>query len=388
MVLSMENYLIVKNAMEENGCELLTTFEEFEERRFGLSNKYYQHVRIDYIATCKHQMNVAVTNFLVRKTGLVCKECSKTNARKINKERGNIHTLVVENDGYNIIKPLLEDKYEVYRSKEGCRCDIIIRKKGIYDDKWLNIQLKVNNRLSYGMYSFRSISEYYRDMLLVCVNIEEQKVWIIPYNELNIKSTLNISTKSKYDKYLIQHNNIEEYINKYYDTCKQTTYEESMMPVSELQQREQEYIRKREKYIPFLKFEYLDVQNTPTDFIVNGFRIQEKVVGYTAEYSKFHVTMASNNGKDKRGIRQYRTYRLGENQYYWLHSSIDNRFWIIPEGKLYDEGYISKSDETKNKRTLTFKSIGYSEEKKWLAKYEFNYDNPDVERITAMFNNV
>jgi hypothetical protein len=384
----MDNYLIVKDAMDNNGCGLLITFEEFEERRCGLSNKYYQHVRVDYIATCTHQMNVAVTNFLVRKTGLVCKECSKVNSIKLNRERGNIHTLKVENDGYNILEPLLKDKYDIHRSKEGCRCDIIIRKQGIEEDKWLNIQLKVNNKLSYGMYSFRSISEHYRDMLLICVNIEEQKIWIIPYNELTIKSNLNISIKSKYDKYLVHHDKIEEYINKYYDTCKQTTYEESMTPVSELQKREQEYIRKREKYIPFLKFEYLDIQNTPTDFIVNGFRVQEKVVGYVAKKDMLVVGFASNNGISNEGIRQFRTYRFGENQYYWLHSSIDNRFWIIPEGKLCDEEYISKSDETKNKCGLSFKSTGYSEGKKWLAKYEFTYENPDVERITEMFNNV
>lgn len=384
----MENYLIVKDAMDKNGCGLLTTFEEFEEKRKNVLQKYYQTVRVDYIATCKHQMNVAVTNFLVRKTGLVCLECSKINARKIKQERGHIHGVVIENEGCAIIEPLLKDKYDIHRTKEGCRCDIAIRKKRIDEDKWLNIQLKVNNRLSYGMYSFSGLDKDYSDMLLACINIGEQKIWIIPYNELNVKSKLNISIKSKYDKYLVQHDKIDEYINKYYDTCKQTTYEESMTPISELQQREQEYIRKREKYISFLKFQYLDIQNTPTDFIVNGFRVQEKVVGYVAKKDMLVVGFASNNGISNEGIRQFRTYRFGENQYYWLHSSIDNRFWIIPEGKLCDEEYISKSDETKSRKNLSFKSTMYSEDKKWLAKYEFTYDNPDVERITEMFNNV
>lgn len=384
----MENYLIVKDAMDKNGCTLLTTFEEFEERRNNVLKKYYQSVRVDYIATCSHPMNVAVTNFLVRKTGLVCLQCSRINAIKIKKELGNNHSVSIENEGCVILEGLLRDKYEICRSKEGCRCDIIIRKKGIEEDKWLNIQLKVNNKLSYGMYSFSGVGKDYTDMLLACINIEEQKIWLIPFNELNIKSKLNISTRSKYDKYLIQNDKIEDYINKYYDSCKQTTYEEAMIPICEYQQREQEYIRKREQYIPFLKYEYLDIQNTPTDFIVNGYRIQEKVVGYTIKKDMIATSLGSNNGISNEGIRQFRRYRLGENHYYWLHSSIDNRFWIVPEGKLYDEGYISKSTETKRRKNLVFKSSEYSEEKKWLAQYEFTYDNPNVERITEVFNNV
>jgi hypothetical protein len=37
---------------------------------------------------------------------------------------------------------------------------------------------------------------------------------------------------------------------------------------------------------------------------------------------------------------------LFENDYYWLHSNIDEQFWIIPESELFTRKLISTKEET------------------------------------------
>jgi hypothetical protein len=154
------------------------------------------------------------------------------------------------------------------------------------------------------------------------------------------------------------------------------------LPISQLQQREQEYIKKREKYINFLEYKYPEVQNTVTDFIINGKKVQEKVAGLSINKGKNAIiaTIGSNNGKHENGARKHRTYRLGENDYYWIHSDIDDRFWIIPEIVLYEKGYISKADETKIK-----KAIYISHNTEWIKEYQYDYNNINMEKIEKLF---
>lgn len=81
--------------------------------------------------------------------------------------------------------------------------------------------------------------------------------------------------------------------------------------------------------------------------------------------------MAKKNGKTTK------VYDKGDNDYYWLHSSIDNRFWIIPEEILVKYGYIDY-DNKKTKKTLLFKFD-------WLKKYEYNYNKIDEDIIKDLF---
>ena len=73
----MEKYIKVQKCFEENKCTLLTTFEEFEETRKTVSKNYFEYVRVRFIASCTHESSVVFTNFKLRKTGIVCKECVK-----------------------------------------------------------------------------------------------------------------------------------------------------------------------------------------------------------------------------------------------------------------------------------------------------------------------
>ena len=88
MYLHMDKYLIVKNIVENNKCSLLTTYEEFEERRQTVLQKLYLYVRIEFIGLCGHNSSAVFTNFKSRKTGINCKECVVKSTVKTLKVRG------------------------------------------------------------------------------------------------------------------------------------------------------------------------------------------------------------------------------------------------------------------------------------------------------------
>ena len=379
----MENYNKVYEFCKDHTIELLTTFEEFEDKRKTTLKEYYQFVRIDFIGICGHPSSAVVTNFMTRKTGVTCKYCIKQNTKKVLNTKSHLCT-TTECDGISLLEKYLSETYEIIRTKEGCLADLAIRKKEINQDLYIPIQIKVTNTISHKMYSFRGLKSSYKDMLLVLICIKENKLWVIPYNNLNIKSTLNISEKSKYNKYLVIDNTLlSQSIEKYIDQLKLSTLKELMTPLSIYQKREQDYIQKREKYINFLNYTYLSIQNTPTDFLINNKKIQEKVCGYLPDKNALLVHLASNNGKKENGIRKFRTYRLGENDYYWFHSSIDTKFWIVPEEVLYEKSYISDTDETVNKKCLYICLNNYNSS--WIKEYEFDYDNIDKEQLYSIF---
>jgi len=375
----MEHYNKVKACVDENECKLITTFEEFEELRKGVCNQYYQCVRVRFIGACSHESSAVFTNFNLRKTGKMCKDCVKKNSIKLIKHAKQSNA--IESDGITIIKEYLSPLYEIIQTKEGCLADLAIRKKSECADKWIPVQVKATMKLSHGMYSFTLNNNDYKNMLVICICISEKKLWILPYNYLTITYKLNISVASKYNKYLVKSPDIiDTYLSEI--ICKDL--DSILVPIAVLQQREQEYVKKREQAIPFLQYEYPIIQNTCVDVIVNGKKIQEKVLGYTLSKNALHCGFSVNNGFiDKK--HTYRCYKFGENDYYWLHSSIDDRFWIIPEQILYEKGYISNKDESKPRRVLWFKSEN-NIKKNWLDAYQYNYSTIDKNVIIKIFS--
>lgn len=378
----MENYNKVKACFEENQCVLLTTFEDFEEKRKNVLKNYYQYVRVEFIGQCSHQSSVVFTNFYLRKTGIRCKECVKESISADLRVRSK-HANEIESDGIKIIEEYLSDYYQVQRTKEGCRADLAIKKHTEEKDEWIPVQVKTTVKNSHGMYSFGVNNKDYTNMLLICVCNLEQKIWIIPYNELHLKKNLNISVKSKYSKYFVDKSNIYNAIESYIDKIIVSDLKSLMIPISILQQREQLYVQKRETNIPYITYEYLEVQGTCVDFKINGKKIQEKVMGINKDKKCLGIHFNINNGTNN-GKRQFKSYSLGDNDYYWLHSGIDNRFWIIPEMKLFEKKYISDKGEIKINKPLTFKP-NYTPHSIWLKEYEYNYDKDNREKIMKLF---
>jgi hypothetical protein len=376
----MDNYLRVKTEIENNKCTMITTFEEFEKKRETVMEKFYHYVRIDFVGICGHNSSAVVTNFMNRKTGIRCKECVNKDTSNTLKNK-TICANETETNSINIIEKYLSDTYDITRTKEGCRADLLIKKKG--SDKYIPIQVKSTIKILHKMYSFRGINKDYANMIILCVCTSENKLWVVPFDDIKHLSCLNISMRSKYNKYLVEDNNLlSEHIEKYADNCYTLDIDKLMTPIAPLQRQEQEYVKKRESLVSFLEYKYPEVQNTPTDFIVNGKKVQEKVAGLCTTKGKNAVLahLASNNGKNEKGNRKFRTYRQGENEYYWIHSKIDNRFWIIPESILFKKGYISKADETINKKVLYM-----SHNTEWIKEYQYDYDNINKDKILDLF---
>jgi len=381
----MENYKKVQACFEEKKCKLLTTFEEFEELRKISHQHSYQYVRVRFMGECTHESSAVFTNFNLRKTGVRCKACVNNHLQSMKRDPAN----QIEYNGIQVLEEYLSPYYDTTRTKEGCAAAMAIRKKSDTEDKWIPVQVKTTMKICHGMYSFKKLNSDYKNMLLLCVCVLEKKVWVLPFNDINVRTNLNISIKSKYTKYEVNVDNIHEMIDTYIDKIEYLPLDIIMEPVTLLQQREQNYNKKREQYLPFLEYTYPDIQGTVVDVLIYQKRVQEKVLGFIDKKMMLHCTFASNNGKVD-GKRSWRTYCLGENDYYWLHSSIDDRFWIIPEQILFDKGYIANKDEIKNKKMLHFKSES-NKKNAWLNAYEYNYNtiNDEIkETIIKLFKDI
>jgi hypothetical protein len=378
----MEFYEKLTNFCTTNNCNLLTTFDEFEEKRKTLIKKSKHSVRIDFIGVCGHNSSAVVTNFLNRKTGIRCKDCVKKDTKnKLINSKSILNS--IESESINIIKEYLSNNYEITRTKEGCKADIILKNK-MNTDKYWPIQVKATKEIVHNIYSFKCINKNYDNMLIICVCTSEKKLWIVPYEDIKHLTILNISSRSKYNKYLVKDNmKLKDEIEKYCIKYTRNSIDELLVPLSPLQKREQEYVAKREKYLSFLEYIYPEIQNTSTDFTINSKKIQEKVAGVIIKGKKHHLTvhLSSNNGKKENGIRNYRTYRKGENNYYWFHSSIDDRFWIVPESILFEKEYISNDNDTKNKKVLNITTP----KNNWIKEYEYNYNTFNKDKIMELF---
>jgi hypothetical protein len=394
-----ERYTTIKKLFSDNNCSLLTTFDEFKilEEEFIKNKKAKKlhtsndNIKVNFIASCGHQNTVHIVSFKYRKTGILCKACNRKNVSKqllkFNETSVNYMTNI-EAKSIQLLGNFLTDKCELKRTCEGCKFDATIKYNEDLNNEYIPLQIKATLKKSkHGFYSFNKTQKDYKDGLLICICIEEQKIWIIPFSEITPVKTLNISSnKSKYDKYFINdNNNIESTIMGYKSKCKLNTYEYFNIPNNYLQRKEQEYVKKREQYITFIDFIHLIVQNTKTDFIINGKNVQEKVVGYIKNRHAMSINISLHNGGGK---HKYRTYKLGENDFYWFNSQIDDRFWIVPENVMFDKGFISDKDDIKNRTSIYLKlnkDLEYTTNI-WLKDYEYDYKKIDKESIVKIFS--
>ena len=196
-------------------------------------------MRIDFIGVCGHNSSAVCTNFTTRRTGITCKACVKDKHKTlVSAKRKEIEC--AENNSIKLIEQYLSKEYEVIRTKEGCKADVIIRKYSEIN-KYYPIQLKSTISISHKMYSFRpmavsndqrskGINKNYDDMIIICICTSEKKIWVIPYEDIKHLSKLNISINSKYNKYLVNDNNLlSDSIIKY-----MTVYNDNTQAIQEL----------------------------------------------------------------------------------------------------------------------------------------------------------
>ncbi len=368
---TLDRYREIQREFAENGCVLQTSFEEFGELVKG---KIVQHVRISFTGKCGHPSSAVYTNFHLRKTGIFCKTCVQSKNKQAAKEKDKDIFVKQESVSMNYLTNLLSSKYSISRTDEGCSADMLVRKIESTDDAWLRIQVKTTKEKIHNMHVFQGFGDKYKDMVIICHSLSDNKLWIFPYNDVKVPRKLNISSISKYNVYLCEESELLTKLSEYYDRVRLISEAEGKYQHNKYQRREAVYAKKRIEILSFLEFKKHEVQYTSTDFTVNGKKVQEKVVG--AKHGESYVFQLSrNNGRENRN----RNYRLGENDVYWFHSSFNELFWIVPEIVMFNEGLLSKSDETKPPKHFMVNPNTYKSHP-WLKQYEFDYTKitPDI----------
>lgn len=111
------------------------------------------------------------------------------------------------------------------------------------------------------------------------------------------------------------------------------------------------------------------------DFKIANHKIQEKVgfIYKKNNLNSFAFSMSKNDGK-----KYNCSYKIGDNDFYWLHCKNINKFYVIPESILIEKGYIGEN--CKQHLYLSLTNIN----KIWAKEYLFDYDNLDKERLLKL----
>ena len=265
---------LVSVEYDKKGCTLLTTKEEFDKLK---AEQLLTYLRLKIKSSCGHITKDSLFyNFLTDGTGINCKICTlkimTANAINNAKENGITKACLIENAGVNLIREICQDSFEIIKTRECCEANILIRPKGLAEDKWLKIQLKVSN---YRRYAY-NIRREYTNMLILLVHLDDKKFWLFESNETKQGKIMIGKEKSIYDTYETTNIN-DSFIYWYNRQIYNTTFEEGNMPQSICAQLEYKFVKHRKSKINFLNFIDSEIDGLVYDFKINDLKIQEKV---------------------------------------------------------------------------------------------------------------
>lgn len=366
-------YKSLINFCKEKNCKLVTTEEEYNKKK-------ERPVQIDIISSCGHQSNnVYVHVFKSRDTGVICKDCHLETSKNFNKNNNKFSTLNIEHDANTIIRNNCNNLI-IEKTNDGCKIDFLIKPKD--KELYLPFQLKSTKSKYNGSYSFGICGKEYINMLIILVAVEDKKIWILDNNLINNKKKLSIgSQKSKYSCYEINNENLEKKIIEYYIEYDSYLIDKKFanIPISDNQKKEYEYKLLRESKLNFLNFEEPEKNQQCYDFIINNFRIQEKIASKRKDRNSYTCSIFKSNGTIN-GKRNFKCYENGDNDFYWIHIPDKIRFLFIPENIMIERQIVNSIDE-KKKNICVPKII---KKDNWLYDYSFDYNNFDKEK----FNNL
>jgi len=377
-----DKYDKIKNNIISTGCQLITPIEYFNEADKLLNAKS----KLTIISKCGHENLIQYDNFKSKGCGIYCKKC--INKNRSEKLSGSIQS-TLDYDSFIILKNLISNNFEIIKMCEGTLADVVIRPLFVNNDKWLPIQLKATGKpqkTNSNNYYFSKINKY-ETMLVFCICIEDQRMWLFEGKFLKNLSRLRIgNTRSIYSSYEVTQEQLNIQLNKFYNTYNLLNFENANTPISNQCINEQKYRKLRESKIPYIKFEYPEQDGLCYDFIVNNLKVQEKIATY---YYKRGIICP-----DTYVIRISRhkgCYKKGDNNLYWFGIPNTELFYLIPEDILIEKGYIEntshKSSIQKCKLSLTLypsytydKLINRKITSYWINEYLFNYNT--LEKIT------
>ena len=148
------------------------------------------------------------------------------------------------------------------------------------------------------------------------------------------------------------------------------------IPISIYQQREQDFKTIRNVNLPDLNCHYPEIEGLNHDFIVNGYRTQEKVAGLRKDRIETYLaSLYKSNGK-LGSRRQFQSYKKGDNHFYWVWlEGKSDRFYIFPEQMLIERNIVDAKDGRKPVISIT--------KNNWTKDYLYTIN--DIENVYKIF---
>lgn len=388
------SYDIIKNAVEKKGCRVLISKIDFE-TEFKKTGKRMCETKFEIECICGHNKITNMQSF-IKLTYYECSSCSKSKIHQkitltnTSSDGSNLSNLI-EHNGYLFLKSLLCLEFDITRLDEGTDADILCKPKFVEDDKWIKVQLKnTEKQCQNDKYYFSTKRKYYKGMIIVCACVKDCILWLIDPEVVKnmVGISISVNPGTKYDKYKCDISDIcgtffKLYNNDYYT---KVSIESCNVPISWTTKIEKTFRELRIKNLDFIKFEKLDIPGSCTDFIVNGKKVQEKVSNKTIKSStSIYITF----GLFRHIKKKLPPYLKGDNDLYWFHLPIENLFYMIPETKLIEHGYIGKKAKISIslypfETTVTLKTKGIMS---WFAnEFMFDYNNLDRSKLSILFD--
>lgn len=367
----MVTYQDVYDTFKEKGCTFLIQEEEFNKTKHSTTEKY------KYIAACGHEHEVWLNVFKNRGTGINCPKCIIKEYSKHQRETYKEHPNKLsdlEYDCVNYFRENVNHLFEIKLTREGCLVNIALKPKNVLKDLWIMVHIKSTYKPS-RTYSFKCSSKY-ENCVLLCICQSDKRMWALNGNAVNVSNKISIGlNKSKYTQYELSLDNISETFNSFYNLFPKYSFEKINNPVSKFQKLEVDFIKHRENKIN-LDFQYNEKKALVFDFLLNGFKVQEKV----GQKLKNEVTFAlrKSNGVCNR-IRQYTSYKKNDADFYWLNCPNRLDFYVIPEAVLIKYKYV----DVNHSKYLYLKPCQNNNH--WSEEYLFNYDTLNIDKIKQLF---
>ena len=352
----------IKYTYEKEGCQLITTEEEYMEFSKTLKLK---NILFTIISQCGHTDTSLYYGFVGSRTGIFCKMCTHVNMKKHMKnnsivENGYPSSLFTQKSAVDIIMEMCSDKLIVKRTRDGCKIDVLVKPINCTPDNWLRIKLKSTQGLT-DRAGFR-IQKPKNDCIIVFVCVTTKTIWVILPHQIESKMYYIGKNKNGHSEYIV--NNLsEKFIELHSKEIYNSTIDAASIPISPFVQLEHRYIKKRERAIDFIQFIQNEFSGVAYNFKIGDLKVQETVSSKHIHKKSLSASINKNNGKGKRC-----SYFQGDNDIYWFNvNDTDENFYVVPESVLIDCGYIGTSISTgRNYFSLTSNA-------NWLSIYKFSY---------------
>lgn len=387
-------YEEVESRFLENGLKLITTKEQYDEKRITGQD------HIEYRAKCGHYRKSTLGN-VIRFKMFHCLECTMEGVRlklqshaknNADTDVGASFGNVLEYKALCYLRESLTDKFEVVKLRNGTLADCVVRPCGCQEDKWLQIQLKTTEkRNEYNEYKFDMKEKDYSGMVVLCTCMSDKRIFW--YDGESIKGVRTLRVSQRHDKKVtneLYQDTFGKLLLEKYNEYQLVPLNDTNVPRCVTHQRELEFILIREKNLSFLPFEYSEIENVVYDFKVNGFKVQEKVCQDDIKMKEGIRGMICKNkyrlyGKSIRG-----PYNEGDNDFYWFHHPNKLCFYILPECLLMKWDKLETEDNEGRRSILLYPYHIESDLENKMTKeandYLFFYENLDVDKLKHLFN--